>query len=104
MFEAAAATADLYLPLLTAPATDPQLDTVTASTTPDPARIRILMAQAAVEFDKGRQIEAARLTAADYLPDPTAPNAHSDKFLGCSSSLDLLIHRYHSDNACSRPL
>ena len=101
LFQTAATTATLYLPLLgkavlvhQSHATDPA--------TPDMARLFRMFQHASEEFDKGRQITAARDVAAEFIPDPSVPDAHLAEFLKHGASLDQLIYRHHEANETDR--
>ena len=102
LVNSAVAIAVLYLPLLGHPSGPDPHTVASASSTPDATQLRQLLAHAAGEFDKGKQIEAACSAAADFIPDPTIPNAHLAEFLGSGSNLDVMILRHQQAHEANR--
>jgi len=102
LVNSAVAIAELYLPLLGHPSGPDPHTVANASSTPDVTQLRQLLARAAREFDKGKQIAAACSAAADFIPDPTIPNAHLAEFLGSGSNLDGMILRHQQAHEASR--
>ena len=83
-----------YLPLLSGPKQSSDTSNTTAEM--KAAKLHDLFSRCSVEFNRGKQIEAACAAAADYVPDPSVPDTHQQEFLAANASLDLLIHQHHA--------
>ena len=89
-----------YLPLLSGPKQSSDTSNTTAEM--KAAKLHDLFSRCSVEFNRGKQIEAACAAAADYVPDPSVPDTHQQEFLAANASLDLLIHQHHARHEPNR--